>query len=1020
MSGGRRRAPQAFVIALALVVQAIVIVGLADGPAGATALPSGFTEEVVASGFTLPTQTAFLPDGRLLVAEKSGLIKVVKAGSVLATPLVDLRHAVNDYWDRGLGAMVPDPDFATNGYLYVFYPQDPSGTDGAGEVTNRLIRLTVTGDTSSPASIVTILGSVNTSGCSSVTATCMPQEWYGHGADTLVFAPDGTLFVTLGDAASWDYVDARALRAQDLNQYPGKVLRINKDGTGLASNPFWDGDPNSIRSKVYAYGFRNPFRAAIRPGTSTLYLGDVGWNTTEEIDVVQPGGNYGWPCYEGDQQTGGYNQMAACSALYQQGSGAVTDPLVTWPHNGQGAAAVMGAFAPASGTFPSPYRDGFFYADYAAGWIRFAPVTSGDQLAGSTTGFATDAGGPVDLRFGPDGDLYYVDIYAGEVRRIRWSGADGGASTVYVSDLDPAEVPVNGWGPYEQDMSNGEQAAGDGGPLTIGGVSYLKGLGTHANSDLRFTVPSACTNFRAAIGIDDEMGSRGNAIWEVWSGTTTRLYRSPPLTGADGPLAIDVPVGGVTTLRLVTDVNGTTSDASWSDHTDWADARLSCTTGGDDTTAPALSAIAASPAATAATVSWTTDEQSSSQVDYGLTASYGSTTTLDPSLVTAHSQALTGLNAATTYHYRVRSTDAAGNTAVSTDHTFTTTASESSVYLSDLAPVGTPVNGWGPYERDMSNGEQAAGDGGPLAIGGITYAKGLGTHANSDLRFTVPAGCIGLRAAIGIDDSRGANGNAVWEVWSGTTTRLYRSPAITGADGAVALDLPLDGVTTLRLVTDVNGTTSDASWYDHTNWADAHLTCTSGGGGANTAPSPLITSPGAGTTFRVGDTITLNGSASDVEDGTIAPDGLLWTVSLQHCPGDVCHMHPYQSFTGPSANVVAPDHADDSHLLVELRATDSGGATATVSRQVEPATVSLTLDSVPSGRTLIYGDQTVTAPFTTEAVIGGTRTIAAPSPQGNFTFSSWSDGGTAQHNIVVPSVDTTLTATFSRSGRRRG
>ena len=199
-----------------------------------------------------------------------------------------------------------------------------------------------------------------------------------------------------------------------------------------------------------------------------------------------------------------------------------------------------------------------------------------------------------------------------------------------------------------------------------------------------------------------------------------------------------------------------------------------------------LTAITAEPTTTSATIRWTSNEPATSQVQYGPTAAYGSTTTLNPATVTSHQQTINGLTPGTTYHYRVHSTDAAGNTTTSPGSTFTTasipTEPASEVFLSDLDPTGTPVNGWGPYERDRANGEQRAGDGGPLTIAGTVYAKGLGVHARSELTYTIPASCR-FRAQVGVDDKVGNAGSVVFQVWNGTTTMVHQSPRKTGADG---------------------------------------------------------------------------------------------------------------------------------------------------------------------------------------------------------------------------------------------
>jgi glucose/arabinose dehydrogenase len=828
------RRATASLLAILLIAPAIV-----HPPAAtASALPSGFVEELVAAGLAQPTAMAFLPDGRMLVTEKRGSVRVVKNGALLATPFIDLSAEVNDYWDRGLGGLAIDPAFATNGYVYLFYPHDSDGTDGTGAVTNRLVRVTAAGDVAAPGSMTTILGSVSGAGCPSPSADCLPQEWYGHAADTVAFAPDGTLFISEGDASSWDYVDDRALRAQSIDEYPGKILHVNKDGSAVASNPFYDAsNPGSIRSKVYAYGFRNPFRLTVDPANSRVYVGDVGWNTVEEIDTVVAGKNYGWPCFEGAGHTAGYDQLPGCQALYAQGAGAVTAPTISWDHDGAGAAAVAGPITPHTSAFPESYHDGMFYADYANGWIRFAPAGADGTIGGSTQPFATGTGAPVSLAFGPDGFLYYVDIGSNSIRRIRPS-----ASTSYLSDLPTTGTPVNGWGAFERDRSNGEGGAADGRTLTIGATTYPKGIGTHAASDLRFNVPAGCTAFSAQVGIDDEVGNKGSVAFEVWDSTTTRLYQSPLRTGNDGPLTVNVDLTSVTTLRLVATNGG---DNSNFDHADWADAKLTCNTasGGGDSSPPVISGIVSTPTAGSSTVSWTTDEPATSQIDYGTTTAYGTSSPLVTTLATSHSQVLTGLSPVTTYHYRLRSSDAAGNTAFSTDATFTTDAS-GSTFLSDLPTTGSPVNGWGPFERDRSNGEAGAADGRTLTIGATTYPKGIGTHAASDLRFNVPAGCTAFSAQIGIDDEVGNRGTSTFEVWNSTTTRLYQSPLRTGNDGPLAVNVPLSGVTTLRLVATNGG---DNNNYDHANWADAKLTCTTGGGSGGT---PTFAAPTASATGR--------------------------------------------------------------------------------------------------------------------------------------------------------------------------
>jgi hypothetical protein len=318
-----------------------------------------------------------------------------------------------------------------------------------------------------------------------------------------------------------------------------------------------------------------------------------------------------------------------------------------------------------------------------------------------------------------------------------------------------------------------------------------------------------------------------------------------------------------------------------------------------------------------------------------------------------------------------------------------------------------PVNGWGPVELDQSVGEAGVGDGGPLRINGVTYAKGLGTHAAADIRYTIPADCT-LSAQVGIDDEvTSSSASVVFEVWNGTATRVYQSPVKGAVDAATAVSVLLGGVTSLRLVVDPAG---DGVSYDHADWGDAKIIC---GSASTGGPTPTISSPTTSQSFKVGDVVQLSGSATDAAGQPIPNSGLSWQVVLHHCPGGDCHQHPFATFTGPTASFEAPDHGDDSHIEIKLTATDSAGGTATVARNMQPQTVSLTLDTTPTGLQLIYGGAVLTAPATVQAIVGGTRTIEAPSPQGNLVWQSWSDGGARQHAITVPAASATFRAAFA-------
>ena len=188
------------------------------------------------------------------------------------------------------------------------------------------------------------------------------------------------------------------------------------------------------------------------------------------------------------------------------------------------------------------------------------------------------------------------------------------------------------------------------------------------------------------------------------------------------------------------------------------------------------------------------------------------------------------------------------------------------------------------------------------------------------------------------------------------------------------------------------------------------------GGSANTPPSVTITSPTTGTTWKVDDTIAFSASATDAQDGTLPSTAFDWTILIQHCPSN-CHTHTYRTFNDTNADSFpAPDHEYPSHLELRVTATDSAGATTTVSRDVLPQTVDLTFASSPSGLQLSVGPSASTTPFLRTLIVGSTNSISATTPQAlggtTYDFSSWSDGGAQTHVITAPASPATFTATY--------
>jgi len=409
----------------------------------------GFETETVAGGFTLPTAMAFAPDGRIFIAEKGGTVRVIKNGALLPTPVITLTD-INTFGDRGLIGIAVDPNFSSNKYLYLSYTyENTPGSNFSGQKTGRIVRVTVSGDTASESSKVVIVGTVGgnaaTPSCDNYPkgTDCIPSDSMSHSVGGLRFGPDGKLYATFGDGANFDIADPRSLRAQDLDNLAGKVIRINTDGAAPSTNPFYTGDQNANRSKVYAYGMRNAFRFNFQPTTGLLFLGDVGWSNWEEINRVIAGGNYGWPCYEGVGATS-HN----CTA-----SGA-TNPTYTYGHDLNGAGSVTAGSFPSNGAYPAAYNNSFFFGDYAQNWIKRMVIDTNNNVV-SVNDFMDNPDGPVDVSTGPDGNIYYLSIYTGELHRLTHTTGNRRPvpllSATPTSGLAPLSVNFTSTGSYDPD-----------------------------------------------------------------------------------------------------------------------------------------------------------------------------------------------------------------------------------------------------------------------------------------------------------------------------------------------------------------------------------------------------------------------------------------------------------------------------------------------------------------------------------------------------------------------------------------
>ena len=908
-------------------------------PAAAT-LPSGFTDTTVFSGLTNPTNVRFASDGRVFVAEKSGLVLVFDSlADQTPTVVADLSKQVDDYWDRGLLGLALDPNFPTNPYIYLLYTADapPGGTaptwnDGCPSppgpttdgcvVSGRIVRIQLSGDT--------MTGSPQT-----LISDQWCQQFPSHSIGDLNFGPDGDLYASGGDGASFNYADygqsggssgsptaknpcgdppagaggtqtaptaeGGALRSQSFRRPAGQPVLLNGSviridpATGLAAagNPN-SGSTDANAKRIVAYGFRNPFRFTFRPGTSELWIGDVGWDTWEEIDRVasptsSPSPDFGWPCYEGVGPQPGYQStgLNLCTALYSAGTAAA--PYYTYNHGnsvvqGDGCptangSSVTGDAFYAAGGYPAAYNGALIFADHTRNCI-WAMLAGSNGLPDPTQIQLLDGGAanPVDIEAGPGGDIFYADLEGGTIQRISYSAPGSGTTCAagqfeakYFNNMtltgtpvvDQCEVAVN------HDWGTGSPAPG------------VNADGFSASWDGSFTFAAGTYTFSATGDDGIRVYVDGTKVIDGWKDQSATTYTAP-LTLTAGTHAVRV--------EYYDDTVDAVAEVSWQANT---------TGGGGGGTC-------------------------SGQFE--------------------------------------------------------------AKYFNNMTLTGTPVvdrceaainNDWGtgsPAPGVNADGFSASWD------GSFTFIAGTYTFSAT--------GDDGIR--VYVDGTKAIDG---WKDQSATT---YTAPVtLTAGTHAVRVE-----------------------YYDNTADAVAKVSWQAPAT-SNTPPVPVVDTPASTLTYAVGDPVSFSGHATDAQDGTLPASALTWTLIIHHCPSPGnCHTHTVQSWAGVASGTFnAPDHGYPSYLELQLTATDSGGASTTTSVQLSPKTVNLTFASSPPGLSIAVNAAAAVTPFVVTVIVKSSNSISASTPQTlggtTYTFSSWSDGGGASHNIVAPATAATYTATYA-------
>lgn len=456
----------------------VTVVGGESGvrDTGAIALPADYTfsfttgtanfsQNAVWTGLTNPTAIEFAVDGRVFIAEKSGIIKQFDSlTDTTPTIVADFRTNVHNFWDRGLLGLALDPQFTTGRpFIYILYTHD-ADIGGTAPKWGTTTSISDSGGSSPTGTGVNVSGRLSkfTVGANNTIVggeTVLIEDWANqfpsHTIGDLDFGPDGALYASSGDGASFNTTDygqlggnpfndptneGGALRSQDVRttgdptSLDGSIIRIHPDtGAAASGNPVNSNDAN--RNRIIAFGLRNPFRFAFRPGTSEMWIADVGWNAFEELNRLDTSGltsqpNFGWPAYEGPNRQSGYDalNLPLLESLYTAGAGAVVTPFFAYSHSAKvvansneptGGSSITGVAFYERGNYPAAFDGAVFFTDYSRRQIYVMHLgPDGQPNVNSRQIFLAPPQGAVQLKTGPGGDLFYIDLVGGRVVRV--------------------------------------------------------------------------------------------------------------------------------------------------------------------------------------------------------------------------------------------------------------------------------------------------------------------------------------------------------------------------------------------------------------------------------------------------------------------------------------------------------------------------------------------------------------------------------------------------------------------------
>lgn len=888
-------------------------------------VPNGFVDQAHSDNWQNPTGLTFDANGKMYVWEKDGKVYVVE--NSVKTIFLDISEEVAIYGDYGILGFALDPNFINNGYVYLYYVVDRHyllnfGTEGydpsnslEGATIARVTRYT-TPTPQTPTAVdyssrLVLLGETKSTG--------IPITGTNHAGGGMAFGNDGSLFIGSGDGGlGIDYdgealadgiiseaenVEDRVYRCQMINSLNGKIIRINPmNGDGFADNPFFDENaPRSAQSRVWALGFRNPFRLSVRPNSGypgMVYVGEVGWNHREELNVITTAGqNFGWPIYEGNDKPTPWVNPVYIPTSYKK-------PTVEWIHEGSqedlsarviihgvahtvgseeflgnnftGTCSIGGVWYTGT-SFPEEYRNSYIFADFTPGWIKsFSFDTAENPI--SFRDLHTSALGAVSLAYNPvDQSIYYIKLGFNEgdpveVRRIFYAA---GTNIVPIARFTPSTK--NGTSPlniafdastsidyentstltYSWDFGDGQTGSGvspshtfDNGSsnpqafkvlLTVtdeGGLTDTTSTIVSLNNTPPVIISTSVDNINFfnnngsdIIYLSAETTDNEEASSQLIYRWTVRLYHDehshPALDvtkqTAQTNLEI-VPCDGHlyfyrVTLR-VTDSYGLSTTFS-------KDIYPNC--GSGDTTPPDEPLVKLSNIGNNNfNLSWNSVADNIGVASYEIFVNGISKGVFDAQTLSyQYTSPSSIVNQA--FECYVKAIDLSGNSTPSSKLHFVAKVNSgvsTQAYISDLTPVSSS-NGFGPIEIDKSNAEDAVGDGRTLTLNGVTFTKGIGTHAGSEIIYNLTANQYStFKAKIGIDDEvpDGDCGSVVFKVYKDNVL-AYTSPVLSPLSATLDVNIDISNTSELKLITDK----ADANNYcDHGDWADARLLSSSG------------------------------------------------------------------------------------------------------------------------------------------------------------------------------------------------